>query len=128
MCRTWAPPSWPRAVASRPARPSAACAGRRERAALREVARRQLRLGGQAVDLRLVHQQVEGIEAAEGAVGVVPVELGPRLALCLELLDPLLRARPQLGDGAELDRVGGAGLRARGLEPDLEAVVTERAL
>src|SRR2546422_8272000 len=39
-----------------------------------------------------------------------------------------MRPRAQFDDRPELDRVCGAGLRARGLEPHLEPVVAERAL
>src|SRR2546427_8068850 len=46
----------------------------------------------------------------------------------LELVDALLRPRPQLDDRAELDRVCGTRLRSRGLEPHLEPVVAEGAL
>src|SRR2546422_3989927 len=38
-----------------------------------------------------------------------------------------MRPRAQFDDRPELDRVCGAGLRARGLEPHLEPVVAERA-
>src|SRR5438552_6917325 len=38
----------------------------------------------------------------------------------------LMRPSAQLDDRPELDRVRGAGLRARGLEPHLEPVVAER--
>src|SRR3989475_12978725 len=99
----------------------------RQPCALREIARRQLRLARQPVHLRLVHQQVERVEPAQRPVRVGAVQLGLD-TLRLELVDALVSARAQLGDRAELDRVGWTGLRAGGLEPHLEAVVTQGAL
>src|SRR5206468_11799461 len=98
----------------------------RERGALREAARRELRLPREPVHLWLVHEQVERVEPAEGSLRVGAVELGLD-ALRLELVDALMRPRAQLDDRPELDRVCGAGLRARGLQPHLEPVVAERA-
>src|SRR5437660_11276981 len=101
-------------------------ARRREGGALGEVPRRQLRVPRQSVHLGFVDQQVEGIETAERPVRIGAVQLGLH-ALRLELVDALVRARAQLRDRFELDRVRGARLRARGLEPHLEPVVAERA-
>src|SRR2546426_309284 len=101
-------------------------ARRREGGALGEVPRRQLRVPWQSVHLGLVDQQVERIETAERPVGVGAVELGLD-ALRLELVDALVRPRPQLGDRPELNGVRRARFRARGLEPHLEPVVAERA-
>src|SRR2546426_7619354 len=79
----------------------------RERGALLEVAGRQLGIARQPVHLGLVHEQVERVEAARGALGLRAVQL--RLhALRPQLILALLRARAQLGDGPELDRVGPA--------------------
>src|SRR5437773_6759671 len=102
-------------------------ARRREGGTLGEVARRQLWVPGQAVDLGLIDQQVERIEPAERPIRVGAVEFGLD-ALRLELVDALMCARAQLGNRAELDGVRGTRLRARGLEPHLEPVVAERAL
>src|SRR5436309_3388281 len=100
----------------------------RERATLFQTVAGKLRIGGQAVHFRVVHQQIERVQAAERAVRIVAVEPGAHFALRLELVHALLRAGAQLADGAELDRVGRTGFRAGGLEPDAHAVVTERAL
>src|SRR5438552_16959981 len=98
----------------------------REGGALGEVPRRQLRVPRQPVHLGFVEDRVEGIETAERPVRIGAVQLGLH-ALRLELVDALVRARAQLRDRSELDRVRGARLRARGLEPHLEPVVAERA-
>src|SRR5438093_431623 len=98
-----------------------------ERRALGEVARRQLRVARQPVHLRLVHEEVERVEPAQRAIRVGAIQLCLD-ALRLELVDALLRPRPQLDDRAELYRVRGTRLRARGLEPHLEPVVAEGAL
>src|SRR2546430_8102503 len=82
---------------------------------------------GQAVHLGLVHQQVEGVQTAERSSRARAVQLRVD-ALGLELGDPFLGAGPQLGNRPELDRVGGAGLGARRLEPYLQPVVAQRAL
>src|SRR5437879_13398936 len=47
-------------------------AGGRERAAALQVAARELRVRGQAIDLGLVDQELEGVQAAQRPVGVVP--------------------------------------------------------
>src|SRR5215216_7825788 len=60
-----------------------------------EVATRQLRFRGQAVRLRRVHQQEEGVEAVDlvrVAVALDAVEVGARLAARAQLLDALLGA------------------------------------
>src|SRR5205809_943353 len=98
----------------------------REGGALGEVPRRQLWVPRQPVYLGFVDEEVERIEPAERPFRVGAVELGLH-ALRLELVDALVGPRAQLGDRPELDRVRGAGLRARGLEPHLEPVVAERA-
>src|SRR5436309_2377083 len=99
----------------------------REGGALGEVPRRQVGVPRQPVYLGFVDEEVKRIEPAERPFRVGAVELGLD-ALGLELVDPLARARAQLRDRPELDRVRGARLRARGLEPHLEPVVAERAL
>src|SRR5712691_1816856 len=99
----------------------------REPGALGKVAGRQLGPARQPVHLRLVHEEIERVEAAERSTGVGAVQLGLG-ALRLELVDPLLGPRAQLGDRAELDRVGRARLRAGGLEPHLEPIVAQGAL
>jgi hypothetical protein len=76
-------------------------------------------------------QQEEGAEAAgELLAGLVAgaVEVGGLAAALVEGDDPAPGRLDELVVGAELDRVGGARLGARGLEPVLEAVVAERAL
>src|SRR6266699_2015725 len=99
----------------------------REAGAPGKVAGRQLGPARQPVHLRLVHEEIERVEAAERATGVGAVQLGLG-ALRLELVHPLLGPRAQLGDRAELDRVGRARFRAGGLEPHLEPVVAQGAL
>src|SRR5690242_7957304 len=99
----------------------------RERGAFSQIARWERGLPGQPVHLRLVHEEVKRIEPAERALRVSAVELGLD-ALRFELVDALVCARAQLDDRPELDRVRGARLRACGLEPYFEAVITERAL
>src|SRR5205823_5463815 len=96
----------------------------REGGALGEVPRRKLWVPRQPVHLGLVDEEVERIEPAERSFRVGAVEIGLH-ALRLELVGALARARAQLGDRPELDRVRGARLRARGLEADLEPVVAE---
>src|SRR5437867_3958094 len=99
-------------------------AGRRgERAALRQVAAWQPGFLRQAVDLGVVDEQIEGVQAAQRAVRIIAIELGAFLSLSLELHQTFLRANAQLRDGAELDRIGGTRLGASGLEPHLHAVV-----
>src|SRR5205823_6519538 len=93
-----------------------------EAGALAEVLCRQLGMPWQAVHLGLVHQQVERVQPAERSSRARAVQFRVH-ALRLELCDPLLGAGPQLGNRPELDRVGGAGLGARRLEPDLQPVV-----
>src|SRR6266550_3163016 len=100
----------------------------RERATLLQAVAGKLRIGGEAVHFRVVHQQIERVQAAERAVWVVTVEPGAHFALRLELVHALLRADAQLADGAELDRISRTRFGARGFEPDAHAIVTERAL
>src|SRR5205085_2542459 len=95
---------------------------------LRQVSRRHDRVGREAVDLRLVEEQEKRARAADPVVGPVEVELRAVPSFGLELLEPLVRAVAELVDLAELDRVGRAGLRARGLVAALQPVVAERAL
>src|SRR6266581_4415392 len=102
--------------------------GDRECTALFQTRARELWVGGQTVNLRVIHQQIERVEAAERAVWIVAVELRAFFSLALELRHALLRAGPELGNWTELNRVGRARFRAGGLEPDAHAVVTERAL
>src|SRR5437763_3651994 len=95
--------------------------------ALGEVRRRQFRVARQAVDLGLVHEEVKGVQPAERALRVRTVQLRVD-ALGFQLSDALFGARAELGNRPELDRVGGARLRARRLETDLEPVVAQGAL
>src|SRR5712691_4910226 len=74
------------------------------------VALGQLGLVRQIVGGRLVEQQEEGIEPAQGPLAVGAVEMGACEALLFELGDPLLGLGDQLVAEAELDRVGRAGL------------------
>src|SRR3989454_332099 len=98
----------------------------REGGAPAEGPRRQLRVRRQPVHLRLVHQQVERVEAAQRPVRLGAVQL--RLhALRAELVHALVGPRAQLRDRAELDRVGRTRLGAGRLEPHLQAVVAQRA-
>src|SRR5256884_1016460 len=98
-----------------------------ETGALREVLRRQRGVRRQPVHLRLVDQQVERVQPAERSRRARAVQLRVD-ALGLELRHALLRPRAKLGDRAELNRIGRAGLGARRLEPDLQPVVAQRAL
>src|SRR5690606_17835678 len=86
----------------------------------------------EAVALGRLGEAEEGAEAAGelvlGALVAGAVEVGALDALLVELRDPALGELDELVVGAELDRVGRAGLRAGGLEAVLEAVVAERAL
>ena len=82
----------------------------------------------QAVDLGLVEQQVERVQAAEDLV-VVPVEPGVAIApgrgaARRRRLGP----RPQLLDRPELDRRRRAGLGTGGDEVVLEPVVAEACI
>src|SRR5882724_8387071 len=77
---------------------------------------------------RLVEEEEEGVEPAEGAIAVGPVELGARIAHLLELRHALLRLGHQLVAEAELDGLGGAGLGAGRPQPVVDAVVAEGAL
>src|SRR5256714_3723091 len=95
--------------------------------ALGEVRRRQFRVARQAVDLGLVHEEVKGVQPAERALRVRTVQLRVD-ALGFQLSDALFGARAELGNRPELDRVGGARLRARRLETDLAPVVAQGAL
>src|SRR6266852_4162961 len=103
-------------------------AGRgREHAAGFQVAAGEFRIPRQTVDLRLVHEEVEGVEATKRAIRIVAVQPGALLALGLKLVNTLLRAGAQFGDRPELDRISGAGFRAGRLQPHLHAVVAQRA-
>src|SRR5205814_242782 len=81
-----------------------------------------------AVDLGLVEQQEEGAEAADAVVGALSVQ--PRVgdAGGLQSGHAIAGVRPQIVQGAELNRFCRAGLRARRLRPNLQSVITERAL
>src|SRR5579883_2394187 len=80
--------------------------------ALRGAARR----GWQVVDLGPIGQQEEGVELLEAAGGAGgarrAVEIGAPGALSVQLLDPPCRARMQLRELAELDRIRRAGFGA----------------
>src|SRR5204862_5743925 len=104
--------------------------GRRGRSApdRADVVRRVYRIRRQSVDLRLVEEEEERAEPAHAVRVVAPVELRVLHALALQELEPLVGLRVQLVERAGLDRIRRAGLRARGLEPVLEAVVADRAL
>src|SRR6266478_6511727 len=92
-----------------------------------EIARRQPRIRREPVDLRLVHQQVEGVEPAEhGLVG--SVEIRATLPGLVELAHPAPGHLLQVRDRAEVDGLGRARLGARRLEAHLHPVVAERAL
>src|SRR6267143_3662951 len=85
-------------------------AGRgRERAAGFQVPAGEFRIPRQTVYLRLVDEEVEGVEATKRATRIVAVQAGALLALGFELLNALLRAGAQLGDRPERNRIGGAG-------------------
>src|SRR5207247_7166395 len=81
----------------------------------------------QPVHFFFLNEQVEAVQPSKGSRRVRAVQVGID-ALRLELVDPLLSPRPELGDRPELNRVGGARFRARGLEPHFEPVVAQRAL
>src|SRR6185503_12754216 len=66
--------------------------------------------------------------AADPVVGVVAVEAGLGNPPFVEGLDAPGRAFPQLVERPELDRLGGAGGGAGGLQARAEAVVAHRAL
>src|SRR4051794_28135860 len=86
------------------------------------------RVRRQAVHLGLVEKQEEGPEPADAVLRVVAVEASAVPAFRLELGEPCVCPLAQLVELAELDRLGGAGFRARRLVAALQAVVTERAL
>src|SRR5689334_5923517 len=102
-------------------------AERREPCPSFQIARRHLGIGRQAVNFRLVDQQVKGIQTAEHLL-VGAVKVGALFAHLMQLLDALLCAHFELLDRAELDRLRRARLRARGLHAGLQTVVAERAL
>src|SRR5213594_440147 len=83
---------------------------RRKRATLGQGAARQLRFCRQAVDLGVVDQEIEGVQATQRTVRVITVELGAFLSLGLQLVHAFLRPDAELGDRSELDRIGGTGL------------------
>src|SRR5262249_33969738 len=92
-----------------------------------EVTAGELRLARQAVYLRFVSQQVEGIEPAQhGFIGAV--EGGPPLAQFMQLLHAAFGALVQFPDGAELDGISRAGFGAGRLHAALQPVVAQRAL
>src|SRR5690606_39059387 len=116
----------PLAQAHEPEQPHGRRTGSREGSRRYQVAARELRIGGQAVDLGLVHQEVEGIEPAEDRL--VAVDVGIGLPRFMELPPPLLSALAQFRDRPELDRLGRTGLGPSGGHPRLHPVVAERAL
>ena len=94
-----------------------------------QVPGRHDRVGRQPVHLGLVEQQEERAGAADAVVRVARRRGGRRSSPALvQRSHPRSAARPQLVERAELDRVGRARLRARGLQAVLQAVVAERAL
>jgi len=93
-----------------------------------EVAGGHDRVRRQPVDLGLVEQQEERAVAADAVLRVAPVEPGDVDPSLVQLGQPPVGALAQLGQLAELDRLGGAGLGARGRLALLEPVVAERAL
>src|SRR6266545_5499297 len=100
----------------------------RERATLLQAVAGKLRISRQAVDLGIVDEKIEGVQATQRPIRIVTVEPGAHFALRLELVHALLRPRAQLADRPELDRIGRASFGAGGLEPDATAIVTEGAL
>src|SRR5262249_29733678 len=56
------------------------------------------------------------------------IEVHALLARLVELLHSFLRTLAQLADGAELNRLGRAGLRTRRLQTSLHPVIAESAL
>ena len=86
------------------------------------------RVRRQAVHLGIVEQEEERSGAADPVVIVGQVQLGVPLPGLLEAIQPPLGPLAQVGQIAELDRIGGARVRAGGLHIVLEAVVAERAL
>src|SRR4051812_41312392 len=91
-----------------------------------DVSAGQLRRLGQVVDVRVVRQEEEAAEPFHPVRGALAagkaVQLRLPKAAELERIQAGAGTRPELLDGAELDRVGRAGLRAGGLHPALEAV------
>src|SRR5207237_1883606 len=81
----------------------------------------------QAVGLGLVEEQEERAETIDAVMLVGAVETSVGDPSVVERLDPVGSACPQLVERPELDRVGGARLRARGLEAVAEPVVAEGA-
>src|SRR5881397_1499861 len=71
---------------------------RRKRATLGQGAARQLRFYRQAVDLGVVDQEIEGVQATQRTVRVITVELGAFLSLGLQLVHAFLRPDAELGD------------------------------
>src|SRR5882762_11072051 len=69
-----------------------------------QIARRQLRIGRQSVDLRRVHEQVERVQPAEHLL-VGAVEIRPALPRLVQLLLPRSRSCSKVADGSELDRL-----------------------
>src|ERR1044072_6605894 len=84
----------------------------REQRASPESAAGEPRVGRQPVGLRLVHQEVERVEAAQGVVGIGAVQVRLRFPLGVQLVYPPMRPLPQLAHRAELDQTGRAALRA----------------
>src|SRR5437899_6283282 len=99
----------------------------RKGATLLQAPARKLRVLRQTVHLRLIYEEVEGVEAAERASRIVAVQPRALLALGLELHEALVRPLAQFGDRPELDRIRWTRLGAGRLEPDLHPVVAQRA-
>ena len=99
----------------------------REPRSRRKIARGHFWIGGQAVHLGFVHQEIKRIQPAEDFF-IRPVQVSAFLSRGLELFNPFLRAFAQLGDGAELNRLGWTRFRAGRLQAALHPVITEGAL
>src|SRR5262245_5321318 len=93
-----------------------------------DVALGQLWILGQIVRRRFGEQQEEGVEASQESLGVRAVELGLLEAHALQGLHALLGLGDQLVPEAELNRLGRAGLGARGAEAVVDPIVAEGAL
>src|SRR5262249_49666942 len=88
---------------------------------------RQPRVRRQAIRLRFVHQQVEGIQPTQYLV-VGAVEVGARDPLALQLVHPRLRILHELIPWAEANRLRRTGLGTRRRQAGPPAVVAERTL
>src|SRR6202522_221363 len=132
--------SWPRFPISGQGRPARASLPKVEDAAQpdhdgsqqriqragHQIARRQLRVGWQSVDLRFVDQQIKRVESSQHLL-VGPVKIGPVLAGLMQLLHSCLCFGVKFPDGSKLDRFRRAGFRAGWLQAALQPVVTKGA-